>query len=154
MPGAFRGLWLVQPGARRCGALTLATAGSVLGTARTPGRTFTQGGPKGEGGLDDATGASKMAGGAGSKQTSAVVDLSERLGGGEAAAKACVCARARARVCRHSHCCICIAGWLPSSLPPLPAPSSFAAKVQEKDDEEKGLWGIKLPKSWFSFGKE
>ena len=32
-------------------------------------------GPKGEGGLDDATGASGAAGGAGLKQTSATVDL-------------------------------------------------------------------------------
>lgn len=34
-------------------------------------------GPKGEGGLDDATGASGAAGGASYKQTSATVDLSE-----------------------------------------------------------------------------
>lgn len=53
-----------------------------------------EGGPKGEGGLDDATGASKMGGGASFKQTSGVVDLTQ---------------------------------------------------VVEDDDEEKGLWGIKLP---------
>ncbi len=36
-------------------------------------------GPKGEGGLDDATGASGAAGGASMKQTSGTVDLSEWL---------------------------------------------------------------------------
>ena len=37
-------------------------------------------GPKGEGGLDDATGASKAAGGGASmRQTSAVVDLGKEL---------------------------------------------------------------------------
>ncbi|KAK9864744.1 hypothetical protein WJX84_005662 [Apatococcus fuscideae] len=39
------------------------------------GAVCIQGGPKGEGGLDDATGASGAAGGAGLKQTSATVDL-------------------------------------------------------------------------------
>lgn len=41
------------------------------------GAVCLQGGPKGEGGLDDATGASGAAGGAGLKQTSATLDLSE-----------------------------------------------------------------------------
>lgn len=41
------------------------------------GAVAVQGGPKGEGGLDDATGASGAAGGASYKQTSATVDLSE-----------------------------------------------------------------------------
>lgn len=36
-------------------------------------------GPKGEGGLDDATGASGAAGGASMKQTSSAVDLSKSL---------------------------------------------------------------------------
>ena len=44
------------------------------------GPACTQGGPRGEGGLDDATGASGAAGGASYKQTSATVDLSEYLG--------------------------------------------------------------------------
>lgn len=39
------------------------------------GPACAQGGPKGEGGLDDATGGSGMAGGAGLKQTSATLDL-------------------------------------------------------------------------------
>lgn len=39
------------------------------------GPASAQGGPKGEGGLDDATGGSGMAGGAGLKQTSATLDL-------------------------------------------------------------------------------
>lgn len=39
------------------------------------GAVATQGGPKGEGGLDDATGAAGTAGGAGYKQTSSAVDL-------------------------------------------------------------------------------
>jgi len=39
------------------------------------GAPAVQGGPKGEGGLDDATGGQGMAGGAGMKQTSAAVDL-------------------------------------------------------------------------------
>uniref|UniRef100_A0A1D2A4Y7 ABM domain-containing protein n=2 Tax=Auxenochlorella protothecoides TaxID=3075 RepID=A0A1D2A4Y7_AUXPR len=39
------------------------------------GAVCLQGGPKGEGGLDDATGASGAAGGAGLKQTSATLDL-------------------------------------------------------------------------------
>lgn len=41
------------------------------------GNVCVQGGPKGEGGLDDATGASGAAGGAGLKQTSGTVDLSK-----------------------------------------------------------------------------
>ncbi len=43
------------------------------------GMTSVQGGPRGEGGLDDATGASGAAGGASYKQTSSTVDLSELL---------------------------------------------------------------------------
>ncbi len=38
---------------------------------------FGTAGPKGEGGLDDATGASGSSGGASMKQTSATVDLSK-----------------------------------------------------------------------------
>lgn len=41
------------------------------------GNACVQGGPRGEGGLDDATGASGAAGGASYKQTSGTVDLSE-----------------------------------------------------------------------------
>lgn len=43
------------------------------------GPACAQGGPKGEGGLDDATGGSGMAGGAGLKQTSATLDLVRRV---------------------------------------------------------------------------
>lgn len=43
------------------------------------GAVAVQGGPKGEGGLDDATGASGAAGGASYKQTSGAVDLSKCL---------------------------------------------------------------------------
>jgi len=42
------------------------------------GMASVQGGPRGEGGLDDATGASGTAGGAGYKQTSGVVDLTKK----------------------------------------------------------------------------
>ena len=43
------------------------------------GTVSVQGGPRGEGGLDDATGATGAAGGASYKQTSGVVDLSKHL---------------------------------------------------------------------------
>lgn len=41
------------------------------------GMASVQGGPRGEGGLDDATGATGAAGGASYKQTSGTVDLSK-----------------------------------------------------------------------------
>lgn len=53
------------------------------------GNACVQGGPRGEGGLDDATGATGAAGGASYKQTSNTVDLSELGKGCMAGAMVC-----------------------------------------------------------------
>lgn len=71
-------------------------------------------GPKGEGGLDDATGASGAAGGASMKQTSNTVDLSEcrraSLLGGHCGRAALVRCRVPRRVAAD---CACLAAAAP-----------------------------------------
>lgn len=95
------------------------------------GAVSVQGGPKGEGGLDDATGASGAAGGASYKQTSGAVDLSKFL----------------FLFNFHSH----LKRLNDPNLVSLLLFSRFAflntaASIKEEDD--KGLWGLKFKLPW------
>jgi hypothetical protein len=123
------------------------------------GATAVQGGPRGEGGLDDATGATGAAGGASYKQTSATVDLSEQrisdLCGGAAVRVACTLGVIAGRAMggwggsvprpgsRGLRCCA-----RPMLIPP-PAPLPLpAANVNDEEEEGRGLWGIKIKLPW------
>ena len=117
------------------------------------GMAAVQGGPKGEGGLDDATGASGAAGGASYKQTSATVDLSECCGW--------VMSARMERVLSCLQCGV-VQRWCGASLSMDAARSDaysllfdhLSAANIEEDDADVEVWGLKLKLPWFGKKKK